>query len=246
MSTADRVATVVVSDPKRRNALSVALVADMVAAIDEIDADDDVGAIVITGAEPAFCAGADLSELGESREGGLRTIYEGFLRIARSPKPTIAAVNGAAVGAGMNLALCCDMRVSGASARYDSRFLQLGIHPGGGHTWMLENIIGKPATTAMVIFGEIVDGTRATEIGLSWKTFADDELLAGAQAIGARAAGVSAELSQRTLVTLDDVARIETHDAAVDRELVTQLWSMDQPAFAERLAAMKAKISGNN
>src|SRR5207253_5114344 len=68
---------------------------------------------------------------------GLRSVYEGFLRVARSSLPTVAAVNGAAVGAGMNLALACDVRLAGRSARFDTRFLKLGLHPGGGHTWML-------------------------------------------------------------------------------------------------------------
>ncbi len=76
------------------------------------------------------------------REAGLRAIYDGFLAVAHSPLPTLAAVNGAAVGAGVNLALACDVRIAGAGARFDCRFLDLGIHPGGGHTWMLRRIVG--------------------------------------------------------------------------------------------------------
>ena len=76
------------------------------------------------------------------RDGACATIYEGFLRIGRSPLPTIAAVNGAAVGAGMNLALVCDVRIAATRARFDTRFLQLGLHPGGGHTWMFRRIAG--------------------------------------------------------------------------------------------------------
>ena len=89
-----------------------------------------------SGEPPAFCAGADLSHLGSSQREGLLNIYEGFLRFGRCPLPTIAAVNGAAVGAGMNLALVCDDRIAAERARFDTRFLQLGLHPGGGHTWM--------------------------------------------------------------------------------------------------------------
>src|ERR1043166_866952 len=70
-------------------------------------------------------------------------IYEGFLRIARSPLPTLAAVNGAAVGAGMNLALGCDVRLASTRARFDTRFLQIGLHPGGGHTWMQVRTVGQ-------------------------------------------------------------------------------------------------------
>lgn len=125
----DRVALVTLDDPTRRNALSAALCASLVATLDELDADDSVGALVVTGAGPAFCAGADLSQLGGSREEGLLGIYDGFLRIARSSLPSIAAVNGAAVGAGMNLALACDVRIAGRSARFDTRFLDPGIRP---------------------------------------------------------------------------------------------------------------------
>jgi enoyl-CoA hydratase/carnithine racemase len=144
----DGVAVVTLDDPERRNALSATLAGELVATLDALDASDEVGAVVVTGAPPAFCAGADLSELGTSRERGLRQIYEGFLRVARMTVPTIAAVNGAAVGAGMNLALACDVRLAARSARFDTRFLQLGIHPGGGHTWMLRRLVGEQAAAA--------------------------------------------------------------------------------------------------
>src|SRR5690606_30490026 len=103
--------------------------------------------------------------------------YEGFLRVARCPLPTIAAVNGPAVGAGMNLALACDVRLAGQSARFDTRFLQLGVHPGGGHTWMMRNAVGPQAAAAMVLFGEVLDGAEAERCGLAWRCVADDELV---------------------------------------------------------------------
>ena len=146
----DGVATVTLHAPDRRNALTLGMVEEIEAALDTIDADPSVGALVVTGAAPAFCAGADLSHLGASQREGLRRIYEGFLRIGRSPLPSIAAVNGAAVGAGVNLALVCDVIVAGRSARFDTRFLQLGLHPGGGHTWMLQRRVGPQAAAAMV------------------------------------------------------------------------------------------------
>src|SRR6476659_2133108 len=162
----DRIAVVTLDAPERRNALDLPMCDEIVATLDELEAGGEVGAIVVTGAAPAFCAGADLSHLGAWQRDGLLHVYEGFLRVAQSPVPTIAAVNGAAVGAGMNLALACDVRLAAASARFDTRFLQLGIHPGGGHTWMLRRAVGPQAAAAMVLFGDVVNGTEAARIGL--------------------------------------------------------------------------------
>jgi enoyl-CoA hydratase len=240
-----RVAVVTLDDPERRNALNLELCAELAATMDRLEADDDVGAVVVTGAAPAFCAGADLTQLGESRRDGLLAIYEGFLRVAHSPLPTIAAVNGAAVGAGMNLALAADVRLAGRSARFDTRFLDLGIHPGGGHTWMLRRIVGPQAATAMVVFGQRLDGEEAERVGLAWRCVPDDELLSTAIDMAARAADGPPELTRRIKATVGDVAVIDTHAAAVERELGDQLWSMDQPAFAERLAALQARITGS-
>jgi enoyl-CoA hydratase len=244
---ADRVATVVLSDPDRRNALTLPMVTELVDAFDAMEADPSVGAVVITGDGAAFCAGADLSHLSSSADAGpqtgLRSIYEGFLRVGRSTLPTLAAVNGAAVGAGMNLALACDVRLAGHRARFDTRFLQLGLHPGGGHTWMFRRIAGPQAVAAAVLFGEVLDGAEAERVGLVWRCLPDDELLPAAQAMAERAAGAPHELVTRTKATIADMATIADHDAAVDRELEPQVWSLEQPAFRERVAALQAKIT---
>ncbi len=240
----DRVATVTLNEPDKRNAISLPMVGGIAEAFDALEADEAVGAIVVTGAPPAFCAGADLSHLGSSREDGLRRIYEAFLRLSRCPLPTLAAVNGAAVGAGLNMALSCDVRLAGESARFDTRFLQLAIHPGGGYTWMLRRIAGVQAAMAAGVFGEVLDGREAERVSLVWRCVADDELLESAQTMAAKAAAAPRELARRVKATIDDMATIDDHAAAVERELADQLWSMDQPAFAERLAAIQARISG--
>ena len=185
---ADGVATLTLNNPGERNTLTAPLVAEIIAAMDRIENDSNVGAIVVTGAAPAFCAGANLGNLQQSSSESLGTIYEGFLRIARSPLPTLAAVNGAAVGAGMNLALGCDVRIAARRAKFDTRFLQIGIHPGGGHTWMLRRIAGPQTTMATVIFGEVVDGAEAERLGIVHRCVDDDQLQAVAHAMAARAA----------------------------------------------------------
>lgn len=240
---ADGVAVMTLDAPDRRNALTLPMVDEIAAALDAVEADPTVGALVVTGTAPAFCAGADLSHLGSSQRAGLLHVYEGFLRIGRSPLPSIAAVNGAAVGAGVNLALVCDVIVAGASARFDTRFLQLGIHPGGGHTWMLQRRVGPQAAAAMVLFGRVLDGPAAAEAGLAWTCVPDDELLATCREMAAVAAAAPGELVSRIRATMRDVQAIDDHDAAVERELDPQVWSINQPAFQEKLAAMQRRIS---
>ena len=240
---ADGVATLTLNNPGERNTLTAPMVADIIAAMDDIEADETIGAIVVTGAAPAFCAGANLGNLAEATEESLSNIYEGFLRIARSPLPTLAAVNGAAVGAGMNLALGCDVRVAARRAKFDTRFLQIGIHPGGGHTWMLRRIAGPQAAIATVLFGEILDGAEAERVGLAWKCVDDDKLMTVAHEMAARAAAAPRELLAVTKKTIQDMANVADHPAAVKRELDPQVWSTRQPWFAERLAALAAKIT---
>lgn len=239
----DGVAVITLNDPDRRNALNLDMNAEIVDALDSIEADESVGAIVVTGEPPAFCAGADLSQLGASQEEGLKKIYEGFLRFGSCPLPTIAAVNGAAVGAGSNLALVCDVRVAGERAKFDARFLQLGLHPGGGHTWMYRRIAGPQALVASVLLGEIMDGREAERVGLVHKCVADDELLDTAIAMGRKAAEAPRELVIKTKATIQAMATIDEHAEAVERELEPQVWSLNQPAFRERLAALQKKIS---
>jgi enoyl-CoA hydratase len=248
-----RVAVVTLDDPDRRNVLSLEMVDEMVAAFDRIEDDTDVGAVIVTGTPPAFCAGADLSHLaGAARtdnendaaaQPGLRSVYEGFLRVARSSLPTVAAVNGAAVGAGMNLALACDVRLTGRSARFDTRFLKLGLHPGGGHSWMLHRLAGAQATAAMVLIGEVLGGAEAVEAGLAWRCVDDDALLERARALAAKAAELPPALVRRAKETIATMADVADHEEAVQVELTAQLWSLQQPEFAERLAEMRERIS---
>jgi len=240
---ADRVAVVTLDDPDRRNALNLDMVEDIERIFDDIENDPDVGAVVVTGAPPAFCAGADLSHLGGSQRDGLLRIYEGFLRVGRSPLPTIAAVNGAAVGAGMNLALACDLRLAARRAKFDTRFLQLGLHPGGGHTWMFRRITGPQAVMAAVLFGEVLDGEAAERCGLVWRCVDDDQLLPLAREMAGRAAAGPPELARKIKETIIDMATVDSASAAVERELIPQVWSLGQPDFKERLAAMQAKIT---
>lgn len=243
---ADGVAVVTLNDPDRRNALNLEMNDEILSAMDDIEADTSVGAVVVTGEPPAFCAGADLSQLGSSQADGLKQIYQGFLRFGDCPLPTIAAVNGAAVGAGMNLALVCDVRLAAERAKFDTRFLQLGLHPGGGHTWMFRRIVGPQATMAAVLLGEVMDGREAERIGLVHRCVPDDALLETAVSMARRAAEAPRDLVVKIKESINDMADIDVHAEAVDRELEPQVWSLNQPAFRERLAALQKKISSKS
>lgn len=237
------VATITLNNPGERNTLTADLVTEICAAMDRFEADDSVHAIIVTGASPTFCAGANLGNLAEATGESLKAIYEGFMRVARSPLPTIAAVNGAAVGAGMNLALCCDVRLAGVSAKFDTRFTQIGLHPGGGHTWMMSRLLGSQVTMATVVFGELLSGKDAERLGLVWKCVEDAELMDAARSLAARAAAAPRELLMSTKRTIQSMPSVASHDEAVERELLPQVWSTRQPWFAERLAALQTKIS---
>lgn len=246
VETADGVGTVTLNDPDRRNAVNLDMCAQLDEVLTALEADESVNALVITGEPPAFCAGADLSHLGDSAEDGLLAIYEGFLRVGRSPLPTIAAVNGAAVGAGMNLALICDVRLAARSAKFDDRFLNLGIHPGGGHTWMFQNITGPQAAAAAVLFSEVLDGPEAERVGLAFRCYEDDELLPKAHEMAARAGANDRELVLKTKRTMQDIRFVTSQRAAVDHELGPQAWSTRQPVFRAQLEKLKARISSKS
>jgi enoyl-CoA hydratase len=238
---ADHVAIVTLMNGKRRNALSLAINEELKAKIDQAETDDTVAAIVITGEPPSFCAGADLGLLASNPSlHGLREIYSGFLRVATALKPTIAAINGPAIGAGLNLALACDVRVAGTSAVLDARFLQIGLHPGGGHTWMLERAIGVESAMAMVVFGQALTGPEAAQRGLVWKCVADEVLLSEAVRLAVSASKTGGELVRRVKRTIHESAGIEDHEMAVELELEQQMWSMTQPQFRERMSSARA------
>jgi enoyl-CoA hydratase len=169
----DHVVLITVNDPDRRNAVTAEISAALRAAVDAAEANPDVHALIVTGAGRAFCAGADLSALGAATADGLRGIYDGFLAVANCTLPTIAAVNGAAVGAGLNLALAADVRIAGPAALFDARFQKLGIHPGGGATWMLQRAVGPQVARASLLFGMRFDAEAAVRYGLALEV-ADD------------------------------------------------------------------------
>jgi enoyl-CoA hydratase len=228
------VAILTLDAPARRNALTPAMAAELAAACGEIDADDEIGAVVVRGAGGSFCAGADLETLAavgedpvdEERYAALDSVYEAFVRVGELRAPTIAAVRGAAVGAGLNLALVTDLRVVADDAKLVAGFLRIGVHPGGGSLSMLVNRAGREAAAAMAIFGETVSGARAAALGLAWQAVADGEVEAQALEL-AHAAAADPQLARLAIRSLRTEAGTSMPvRAALEYERASQLWSL--------------------
>lgn len=244
VSVDDHIAVITVNDPDRRNAVTFEMSAALRAAVEAAEANPDVHAVIVTGAGKAFCAGADLTALGEATEDGLRKIYDGFLAVAHCTLPTIAAVNGAAVGAGLNLALAADVRIAGPAALFDPRFQKLGIHPGGGATWMLQRGVGPQVARAALLFGMRFDAESAVRHGLALSVAEDPvgaaRMLAAGPAGAPRDVVIATKASMRATASPGTVD-VDQHGAAVDIELGPQARSIESPEFAARLAAAKRK-----
>jgi enoyl-CoA hydratase len=233
------VAVVTLERQDQRNVIDLQLVAELGTAFDELEADEAIHAVVVTGRGTAFCAGADLGTLEAGRTEDFLRIYEGFLRVGRSTLPTIAAVNGPAVGAGMNLALCCDLRIVAPEARFISRFPSLGLHPGGGHGWMVMQTGGPEVAAAMLLFGHELRGGEIVDAGLALQVVGGEGLVEAATAFGARAADVPRPLLSKLKETLRTHRTIGDHDEAVAVELEAQAWSKEQPFFVEKIRSFR-------
>ena len=223
--------------PERRNALTAEMAEELIAACDKIDADPQIGAVVVRGDGPTFCAGAHRDLLKRAAvdptsgvafdEVGL--VYESFIRVGHLRPPTVAAITGAAVGAGLNLALATDLRIVAHDAILMPGFQRLGAHPGGGHFVLLSRVAGREATAALGLFGQRIDGTRAERLGLAWEALAEADVDDRARELALLAAG-DADLARRTAHTF----RLETGppgiswEAGVQAERATQMWSFSR------------------
>lgn len=177
---ADGVATIMVDRPEKRNALNTLVRRELTAALDDLESRDDVRVVVITGAgDRAFVAGADIGEFAERTAIEQRAAMEGrrvFTVLAEFPKPTIASINGYALGGGCELALACDLRIAGRSARLGQPEVNLGILPGGGGTQRLPRLVGTGRAMRLILTGELIDAQEAERIGLVDEVV-DDDLL---------------------------------------------------------------------
>ena len=203
------VAVVTLDLPQRRNSMSAAMTASWVDLMGLLRLDAELAAVVVTGAPPAFCAGGDLSWLVSDPDAAVPDLrdrmlafYRSWLSIRDLEVPTIAAVNGSAIGAGFAIALACDLRYAASDARLGVPFTALGLHPGMATTWSLPEVAGQAVARDLLLTGRIINGEEAFGLGLVSRAVpaADvvDEALAAADRIAA-AAPVATRLTLQAL-----------------------------------------------
>lgn len=230
-------ATLILDRPEARNAYSEAMIAQLVAALDRAEEDPEVRCAILTGAGPSFHAGGDTKAMRE-RSGmfagdapELRRRYQRGIqavprRIAGFAKPLIAAINGPAIGAGLDLACMCDLRIAAAGAKLGSTFVKVGLVPGDGGAYFLARVVGFPRALELMLTGRLVDTDEALRIGLVHEVVPADRLLDAARQWAATIAAHPADAVQMT------------------KRAAYQSWHCD-PATALELAATYQGIAQN-
>ncbi len=188
----DRIATLVIDDPDRRNAMRLTIREEMIDALKSLERDDTADVVLITGAgDKAFSAGADINEVKTRTVAGELSTQAQLRRelpflLERLRLPSIACINGYCLGAGLEMALACTLRIAGRKARLGLPEINLGVIPGSGGTQRLSRMIGLGRAMEMAMLGEPVDADRASSMGLVNAVFDDDKLMSGAREIAAR------------------------------------------------------------
>jgi enoyl-CoA hydratase len=233
---ADGVALLTFNDPERRNAMTQAMGEAFAQRVAELADDPALRAVILTGAGRAFSAGGDLGMIGSrSREGTqqpgaarrgirdtMRSFYKLFLSVRDLPCPTIAALNGAAIGAGLCVALACDVRIASTEAKLGLNFTRLGLHPGMGATWTLPRLVGPAVAAELLFSSRIFRGDEAARIGLVNRAVAPEAVVPTARELAAEFAS-SAPLAVRAVkralarspeVSLEDQLSFEAQEQA--------------------------------
>jgi len=186
----DNITTITLNRPERLNALNPQMMQELASALDEVEADDETRVLVITGAGRGFCAGADVRGMAGGTERGSRTaasaeeLRQGLInsagkvmpRIHKLQKPTIAMVNGPAVGAGFDLALVCDLRIGSENARFMNAFVRIGLFPGWGGTWLYPRVMGLGKALEYLYTGDFIEAEEAEKLGVLNRLVPADEL----------------------------------------------------------------------
>lgn len=223
----DHIATLTLNRPETLNALTPIMREGMLAAMISADEDDEVRAIIITGAGRGFCSGGDVKAMNEARKAGSSSVLEDkispirdriVLAMRDARKPVIAAVNGAAAGAGMNIALACDIRLASNTAKFGQTFAKRGLHPDWGGTYFLPRIVGMAKACELIWSGKMISAEEALTLGIVSELTEPDQLMQSARALAASiAAGppVAIRMAKRAMyagmdTSLRDALEFET------------------------------------
>jgi len=240
------VRTLRLNAPERRNALDLELLGELAAAVETVKADTEARVLIVTGEGRAFCAGADLTSLfGDTtrpvhvlRDHLRNNVYSAFLGLRDLTIPTIAAVQGVAVGAGLNIALACDVIVAGPRAGFGPTFASIGLNPGGGCSWMLTQRIGVGNAMAALLSGEVIGAEDAYRMGLA--NFLVEDAAAKATELaalyGSRDIALNAAIKRSV-----QVAASSDFDTTLDIESWAQASTMRGEVFAQYLADFRTK-----
>lgn len=240
------VAMLVLDLPDMRNAMSGEMTASWVRAVDQLANDPEVRAVVVTGEGSAFCAGGDTAWLAgepdatvDELRSRMLPFYRAWLSIRRLEVPTIAAINGPAIGAGLTLALACDIRYAARGARMGVPFVRLGLHPGMATTYLLPDVVGAAAARDLLLTGRLVDADEALGLGLVSRVLDPEGFRDQVVATAAEVAGGAPIATRLTKVAL---ARGHASvEACLDWEALAQPITLATADLQEGLRAVQEK-----
>ena len=234
--------------PESKNGLTIELNAALIEALRGADADDGLRVVVLAGGGGNFCSGLDLKEAMRAGPAGpeqmrerMRTYFHGLIRAVRAcRKPTIAAVNGGAVGFGCDLALACDLRLLSERARFGEIFVKRGLMPDGGSTFTLPRIVGLGRALELMLTGDVIDAAEAHRIGLGNRIYPVAELEASAWAFAA-AIAAGPPMVHRAIKSAVAASLAGDLEAALERELDGQMRLLQSADFLEGVSAFFGK-----
>jgi len=248
---ADGVARLVLDNPAQRNAMSDQMTASWAAAVDELAADASVRVVVVTGEGTAFCSGGNTGWIASEPEAEvdyLRTRMMGFYRtwlsIRKLEVPTIAAVNGHAIGAGLCLALACDIRYAAEGAKLGAPFVKLGMNPGMAATYLLPNAVGEANARELLLTGRTVEAEEARQLGLVSRVFAADDFAGTVEEIAEGIAATAPIASRYTKVALRDGGH-QDFESCVQWEALAQPVTLATADLQEGIAAAREARAPN-
>ncbi|MEM1035035.1 MAG: enoyl-CoA hydratase-related protein [Myxococcota bacterium] len=253
------IATITLDRPEARNAYSEAMVDGLIAAFDAAESDASIRSIVLTGAGKAFSAGGDLKRMaadqgmfaGDDPVALRRSYIMGIQRIpqrlARVDKPIVAAINGAAIGAGLDLACMCDLRVAADTAKLGSTFVRVGLVPGDGGAFFLARTIGLPRALELMLTGRVIDAATALRLDLVHEVCSPEETIPRARAIAleiARHAPLAVQLTKRAAYRSFETDLSNALELAATYQGIAQRTDDHREGVAALLERRDPKFSG--